>query len=161
MAGMAFFGASHIVYTLAFGLTPFGLKEFLFTGSVIVTILCTLPFCAEGVFRYAVAGYAIVIWLMGWRVLARFNLRGDIPWRKIYAAGGVFLFVVSDITLAVNKFCRPIPVEREIVMVTYYAAQLCISLSAVNSRRLMMQPVPGDWRGGRSVSNGATTHGPL
>ena len=63
----------------------------------------------------------------------RFNLRGDIPWRKIFAACGATLLVISDTFLAINKFCWPIAGERYIVMVTYYAAQLCIALSVVNS----------------------------
>lgn len=70
----------------------------------------------------------------------RFQLKGEIPWRKILAACGAILFVISDIVLAVNKFCWPVVGERYIIMVTYYAAQLCISLSAVNS--CLVHPAP-------------------
>ena len=150
IAGMGCFGAGHLVYTLAFGLTPFGVKECVFSGSLGLAILSVLLPCVEGVFTYAVVGYAVVLWLMGWRALARFSLRGDIPWRKIYAACGALLFVFSDTVLAVNKFCWSIPFERELVMVTYYAAQLCISLSVLNSRRLIVEE-EGKRREGRTL----------
>ena len=66
-------------------------------------------------------------------IICRFNLQGEIPWRKIYAAIGATLFVISDTVLAINKFCSPVAGERYIVMVTYFAAQLLIALSVVNS----------------------------
>lgn len=63
-------------------------------------------------------------------------MRGKIPWRKIYAAIGAVLFVISDLVLAVNKFCQPVAGERYIIMTTYYAAQFFIALSVVNSMLL-------------------------
>ena len=66
-------------------------------------------------------------------LITRFNLKGEIPWRKIYAAIGATLFIFSDYVLAVNKFCFPVPAEQHVIMVSYYAAQFFIALSVVNS----------------------------
>ncbi|MGH0144530.1 UNVERIFIED_CONTAM: hypothetical protein FKN15_045627 [Acipenser sinensis] len=50
---------------------------------------------------------------------------------KLSACLGAMLFMVSDLTIAVNKFCFPVPHSRAIIMATYYAAQMLIALSAV------------------------------
>ncbi|KAI5929331.1 Lysoplasmalogenase-like protein TMEM86A [Manis javanica] len=49
---------------------------------------------------------------------------------------------LSDLTLALNKFCFPVPYARVLIMSTYYAAQMFIALSAVESR----EPVEDDRR---------------
>jgi uncharacterized membrane protein YhhN len=133
LLGLASFSVGHFVYTLAFGWRPFGLKEFLFTFSVGIPGLAVLASCVTGVMRYLALGYGVLILVMQWRALARFSLKGEIPWRKIYAAIGATLFVFSDYVLAVNKFCFPVPAEQHVIMVSYYAAQFFIALSVVNS----------------------------
>ena len=134
LLGMAFFGCAQIAYTIAFGFSPFGMKELAFSLLVLLVILSVLLPCLSGLLYYAITGYSMLLALMSWRALARFNLKGEIPWRKIYAACGAALFVASDSMIAVNKFCWPIPGQRSLIMVTYYAAQLCFSLSVINSR---------------------------
>ena len=132
--GMAAFGCAHLCYILAFGLHPFGLKELV--PCCLVTLLVlggVLPCVPSGVLTWAVPVYIVLVASMAWRSLARFNLRGDIPWRKIFSAVGAFLFATSDLVLAVNKFCFSVPLEHELIMLTYYGGQLCIALSVVNS----------------------------
>lgn len=46
---------------------------------------------------------------------------------------GAFFFVVSDSVLSLDFFIRPIPYSHPIIMFTYYAAQLGIALSIVDS----------------------------
>ena len=132
--GLACFLIAHIFYTLAFEFTPFGLKEFLVLSTIAVPLFSIVLPVLSGPILYAVLIYGLLLWLMSWRSLARFSLKGDIPWRKIFAACGAILFVVSDSVLAVNKFVMPLPWERQVSMTTYYSAQLCLSLSVVNSR---------------------------
>ena len=134
MTGLGFFLLAHVCYTLAFEFRPFGLKEFLVLSLIAVVMFSIVLPLLSGVIFYAVLFYGLLLWLMSWRSLARFSLKGDIPWRKIFAACGAILFVISDAVLAVNKFVVPVPWEREVIMTTYYAAQLCLSLSVVNSR---------------------------
>lgn len=133
-AGMGNFGIAQIAYTIAFGFTPFGLKELIFSLSGAMVLLSIILPYLSGLLYYCISAYGLLLCLMGWRALARFNLKGEIPWRKIYAACGATLFVASDFAIAFNKFCLPIPGQRSVIMATYYAAQLCISLSVINSR---------------------------
>lgn len=142
IAGMFFFACGLICYILAFGFSPFGFKEFIIVAAVCTSIIgYILTFIPEGVLLYGIMGYSCLITLMAWRALARFNLKTVVPWRKVFAAVGALLFVTSDLSLALNKFCWSLPWERTIIMVTYYAAQLCISLSVINSRLYLKEDI--------------------
>ena len=132
--GMLSFACAHICYIVAFGIHPFGLKELVPCLLVCLLVLCcVVPCVPAGLLTWAVPVYVVLVSVMAWRSLARFTLRGDIPWRKIFSAVGAFLFSMSDVILAVNKFCFVVPLEHELVMLTYYGAQLCIALSVINS----------------------------
>ena len=132
--GMLCFGCAQVAYILAFGFAPFGLKELVactVLGSPVVSVVVTgLP----SFLLYPILSYGLLLFIMNWRALARFSIKDDIPWRKIFAACGACLFVISDSCIAVDKFVWAIPGERTIIMITYYAAQLCLSLSVINSR---------------------------
>ena len=134
LGGMLCFGFALLAYICAFGFTPFGLKELVgcsFIFAIASTILAmTLP----SPLVHLVLSYAFILLLLNWRSHARFNIKGEIPWRKIFAACGAGLFFVSDFCIAINKFVYEVPGERAIIMTTYYAAQLCLSLSVINSR---------------------------
>jgi uncharacterized membrane protein YhhN len=134
LAGMASFSIGHIVYLIGFGFKPFGLKELVFCLFIILAVFPSVVYpCLKGVMVPAVTFYSFLLLLGSWRALARFSLKDDeIPWRKIYAAVGTVLFVLSDTVLAVNKFCTPFSFARVIVMSLYYGAQCCIALSAVS-----------------------------
>ncbi len=132
--GMVAFACAHVCYIIAFGIHPFGLKELIPCLLVCVLVLsAVIPCIASGVLVWAVPVYVVLVACMAWRSLARFTLRGDIPWRKIFSAVGAFLFATSDLILGLNKFCLTVPFEHELVMVTYYSGQLCIALSVINS----------------------------
>ena len=156
LAGMVLFMLGHISYIFAFGFSPFGRGEFVLSTVVSVAIYATLlPRLPSMLMVIAVGIYSAIIGTMGWRALARFNLRGEIPWRKIYTAIGALLFISSDVILAVNKFVWKFPQEKEMIMVPYYLAQMGIALSVMNSGHLVhkddvnksKKPVP-------SLSNG-------
>ena len=134
VAGMLCFVGTQICYILAFGFAPFGTKElipccigYVAAMSIIYPCLPTVHYLS-----FIVPVYGILLMIMGWRSLACFKLNGDIPWRKILCAVGAVLFVVSDSCIAINKFCYSIPLQHIVIMSTYYAAQLCISLSVIN-----------------------------
>ena len=70
-----------------------------------------------------------------WRAVARVQFFGDLwTWTKLCAFAGSLLFIVSDFVIAVDKFRHPVPYSHQIIMVTYYAAQLGITLSVVDSQ---------------------------
>ena len=134
LLGVACFSCAQISYSVAFGFSPLGMKELVVCATMLfVGWAAILPSVSGGI-QYALLCYGLLLCTMTWRSLARFTLKGDIPWRKIYSAFGACLLAVSDTTLAVNKFIFPVPCERAVIMVTYYSAQLCFSLSVVNSR---------------------------
>lgn len=135
LTGMILFLFGHMAYVHAFGFRPFGLKEFILCVFVCSFIYCTLyPTLPSPVMTVAIAVYTAVIGAMAWRALARFNLKGDIPWRKIFAAVGALSFVASDTILAVNKFMWRFPCDKEVIMLPYYIAQMGIAMSVINTR---------------------------
>uniref|UniRef100_H3AK95 lysoplasmalogenase n=1 Tax=Latimeria chalumnae TaxID=7897 RepID=H3AK95_LATCH len=133
--GLLMFAITHILYSSAFGMKPLNLRA----GFVIFLIS---SFCysllysyLSGPFTYLVGVYIIIIGFMGWRAIAGVQLFNDLwTWTKLSACIGAVLFMVSDLSIAVNKFCFPVPYSRAIIMATYYAAQMLIALSAVECR---------------------------
>lgn len=71
---------------------------------------------------------------MVWRAVARVQLFEDLwTWTKLCSCGGGILFALSDFIIGFNMFVSPIPYSNMLIMVTYYAAQLGIALSVVDS----------------------------
>ena len=133
LAGMAAFAVGHVAYIVGFGHKPFGLKELVFSCVTALSLYSTIYPCLSGIMFPAVTFYTFLLFVGGWRALARFSLKDDeIPWRKIYAAVGTAVFILSDTVLAANKFCGPFPFARVVTMTLYYTAQCCIALSAVS-----------------------------
>lgn len=140
LVGMGSFAVGLIIYAIAFGFRPFGVKELalaLVAYSIIYVVLFPSLY---GFMAIAVTVYGSLLTMLGWRAMARFTLKDlDIPWRKVYAFAGIFLFIVSDVVLAYDKFCGRVVFGREIVMTTYYAAQCCIALSIINHNLLITE----------------------
>ena len=77
---------------------------------------------------------------MLWRAFARTELlTGNWKWTKMCSFLGALVFVISDTFLAFYEFnaitnlISPIRVHQ-IIMITYYAAQLGIALSVVDTK---------------------------
>lgn len=71
---------------------------------------------------------------MVWRAVARVQLFEDLwTWTKLCSCGGGILFAISDLIIGLNMFHAPVPHSQMLIMVTYYAAQLGIALSVVDS----------------------------
>ncbi|ELK15968.1 lysoplasmalogenase-like protein TMEM86A [Pteropus alecto] len=133
--GLLMFAVTHMFYASAFGMRPLALR----TG-LVMTVLSGLFYAyvypgLSGAFTYLVGVYVALISFMGWRAMAGLRLVGAAwRWTELAASGGALLFIVSDMAIALNKFCFPIPYSRALIMSTYYAAQMLIALSAVESR---------------------------
>ncbi|XP_073434369.1 lysoplasmalogenase TMEM86A isoform X2 [Dendrobates tinctorius] len=129
------FAITHILYSSAFGMKPLDLRTgavMAFVSSLLYSLLYSY---LSGPFTYLVAVYTALIAFMAWRAVAGMQLCNDLwTWTKLSGCIGSMLFIVSDLTIAVNKFCFPVPCSRTIIMATYYAAQMLISLSAVECR---------------------------
>ncbi|XP_014597366.1 lysoplasmalogenase TMEM86A isoform X2 [Equus przewalskii] len=133
--GVLMFAVTHMLYASAFGMRPLALR----TG-LVMAVLAGLYYALlypglSGAFTYLVGVYVAIITFMGWRAVAGLQLVGAAwRWTELAAGSGAVLFMVSDMTIGINKFCFPVPYSRALIMSTYYAAQMLIALSAVESR---------------------------
>ncbi|XP_077722371.1 lysoplasmalogenase TMEM86A isoform X2 [Canis aureus] len=136
--GLLMFAVTHMLYASAFGMRPLALR----TGLVMAVLSCLayalLYPCLSDAFTYLVGVYVALIGFMGWRAMAGLRLVGAAwRWTELAAGSGAVLFIISDLTIALNKFCFLVPYSRALIMSTYYAAQMLIALSAVESREPM------------------------
>ncbi len=138
--GLVSFLIGHLFYITAFLGTneqkvPSAAKGILLLAGVIMVgvISGTLIGRGELVLAIAVFAYVAVILTMGWtsfRTGSRF------------AIIGAMLFLISDTVLALNKFILDVPYSHQLIMFTYYGAQIFIALSITEysaSRNKMVQ----------------------
>ncbi|MCY1046189.1 lysoplasmalogenase [Corallococcus sp. bb12-1] len=77
-----------------------------------------------------VMAYVAVICTMGWRAWALMGAPGLARREQWLAFAGALLFAASDGLLSIKLFVRPLPGAGYAIMLLYWAAQLCIALSA-------------------------------
>lgn len=146
LLGMLMFAIAMCLYVSAFGFRPFGVKQFLFCALLMSLFYAVFipALLHRTVMLISVSIYIFLLALAEWRVLAGVSREGGmIRWRKVYAAIGISLFVISDCILGISKFIQPILFHRLLVMSTYYSAQLFISLSVINSHIFIdISPTP-------------------
>lgn len=133
--GVAMFAVAQVMYSWAFGFRPFKAH----VGAVLAAIggilfIFLLP-GLEGIFVYIGILYITLILTMAWRAIARVEFFNDLwTWTGLCGCIGALLFVISDLVISVDKFLFPVPYSHQIIMLTYYAAQLGITLSVVDSQ---------------------------
>lgn len=132
VAGLAAFLLAQATYIAAFSLG---------TGLSFSQLPLALPFAAVGfgVLAYLwpklgglkapVTVYVTVIVAMVWRAAVRASSGAVPPFSGYVALGGACTFLVSDSTLAINRFRRPLRDAEAAVLSTYWAAQFLIALS--------------------------------
>jgi alkylglycerol monooxygenase len=94
------------------------------------------------VLKVAVAAYAVVIALMAAQAIGRAMVTRDTA--SIGVAAGAVFFMLSDSTLAINKFALPLPMSEFAILSTYYVAQILI---VHNVRATADVVAPGKARG--------------
>lgn len=130
VAGLASFLFAHLCYLAAFtsdagfgaGLVLW-LPFFAAGGAVVALVWPGLRPALRG----PVAAYVVVIAAMAGQAAGRWSVVGNDA--ALLAAAGAGLFVVSDATLAIDRFRRPFRAARAVTLATYWAAQLLIALS--------------------------------
>lgn len=148
--GMMAFAVAQIFYISAFGWRPFKLLigvifyvlgafcECNFRHKNCNLIKIFIDFAAvslmfknfEGILVFGVPIYCLLLLTMGWRSNARIQNMKNLP--KIFCGIGGILFVISDSLIAFDKFYAPIKYSGILIMVTYYIAQLGITLSILD-----------------------------
>lgn len=132
LAGVGLFLLAHVLYVAAFvtderALRPLRALPFaLYAGSMYVFLRPRL-----GALALPVLAYVVAIAAMMWRAAARLRA-GDTAGR--WALAGALAFGLSDSLLALHRFHAPLPGAAAAIMLTYWAGQLGIALSAATSR---------------------------
>ncbi|XP_039366075.1 lysoplasmalogenase-like [Mauremys reevesii] len=116
LLGMVAFALAHVCYIWALGLRPARPWLLLLLALGWAGAYATLWPCLGGPYVPAVGGYSALLAAMAWRALAR-------PPPHLAVATGSLLFMASDLVLAWDHFCAPVPQARLVVMGSYYAAQ--------------------------------------
>ncbi len=129
--GLVAFLLGHVFYIVVFASYACGMGMF-----PPAAWLLLVPYIATGAFGYrligphagamkkAILAYTVIIAVMGTATvlpLGTASLAGVLT-----AMAGAFVFIVSDITNAYNKFAREIAHERVYTMSTYLAGQLLL-----------------------------------
>jgi len=133
--GMGAFAVAQIMYTAAFGFkplnAPLGIALYVL-GTVAVLFL--MP-GLHGVLAVGVPLYSVLLMTMIWRATARVQFFEELwTWTKLCSCAGGIVFGISDNLIAFNQFYKPLPHAEVLIMTTYYAAQLGIALSVVDSK---------------------------
>lgn len=91
--------------------------------SVVITVL---PY--TGTLTLAVLFYMAIISLMAMLAIFSHGQHG-------YLTAGVYLFIISDSLIALNKFVVPLPAQHLWVMSTYYLAQYCLFIGCLKQSK--------------------------
>jgi len=134
LLGLGLFLVVQVTYGLTFTwFNGFQQQDFLLVLPVVIVISAAIYaflYPGLGKMKLPVGCYVLITTFMAWRAAA--TLFGAafplLPASLITAGAG--LFYLSDVILAVNKFKRPFNWDIPLNLLTYYAAQLLIVLSA-------------------------------
>lgn len=133
MLGLGAFLVSHLFYIGAYrqhktetGEGFYGVQKVRYAFPIVLagTGLITILFPVLGGLKLPVSAYALVLVIMVLAALFRFGFTGSTSFWFVFV-GAVF-FLISDSSLAINKFLNPIPHSGLLVMTTYMSAQLLI-----------------------------------
>ncbi|XP_035912158.1 lysoplasmalogenase [Anopheles stephensi] len=125
--GMGAFGVAQVFYIWAFGMKP--LKLWIGVTLYLSGFFATAVFFGNlnSVIKVCLPFYAILLLTMCWRSLAR--IEGSNNYLRLVCGIASILFVVSDGIIAFDKFFTTIQSAQTYIMVTYYFAQVGITLS--------------------------------
>jgi alkenylglycerophosphocholine/alkenylglycerophosphoethanolamine hydrolase len=148
LAGVALFLAAHVLYVAAFVADERALRAWraLPFASYAASMYAFLR-PGLGAFAVPVGAYVVAIAAMMWRAAARVHA-GETAGR--WALCGALAFGLSDSLLALHRFHQPLPGASVAIMLSYWAGQLGIALSATGpgrsarSRTAAAAPVASD-----------------
>ena len=129
--GLVSFLIAHLLYVTAFvSLGGFGSNLLLLLiWSIPALMVYQLLAAHLGKLKLPVIFYMAAILIMAWQGTEAGLLMGKN--QGIFAIAGVTLFVISDSTLAINRFRQHFKSAQAVVLGTYFPAQLCIALTTI------------------------------
>ncbi len=127
--GLVSFLIAHMFYITAFSSNITKFMSPLFIFPYILFGIAIFKFLSPGLgkLKIPVIIYLIIILAMVVMATNRVVILGDLS--SILAFTGAFLFMISDTTLAINKFKVSFKSAEFIILSTYYIAQVLIALS--------------------------------
>jgi uncharacterized membrane protein YhhN len=125
--GLLSFLVAHVVLIVAFALQATGLSWWLLLPVIAGTGMYTALAPHLGRMKIPVVVYITVIAAMAWFALERWHLQGSTS--AALAASGSVLFLLSDSTLALNRFRAKFRLAELLVLSTYYASIWLTALS--------------------------------
>lgn len=140
LAGLVAFLLAHAAYVIGFnipvpGMSAWGIALAVMLGvggaRVIRRIIDPLAAKGQGHMRMPILVYSIMISLM---VLSAMLKLTDVNWKAgaaLLVSAGAFLFYISDIILAWNKFVAPIPHGRISNIAAYHLGQIALIAGVV------------------------------
>ncbi|ELU03827.1 hypothetical protein CAPTEDRAFT_223328 [Capitella teleta] len=132
--GLAMFALAQVMYTWAFGFRPLSLRTCSVCACLGFFVYWLILPGLEGPMVWMAGLYVALICTMAWRAIARVKFLNDgWTWTGLCSSGGSVLFLMSDFVIAVNRFRFDVPYSHQLIMATYYAAQLGIAVSVVDS----------------------------
>lgn len=133
LPGLVSFFLAHLLYSYAF----FSQTDAHFNIWVPVVLICIgiivylLLLPTLGAMRLPVAGYSFAILVMAWGAIEVWlDVRSPFAG---YGAMGALIFIISDVVLAIDRFRSSSAFSRHVIMVTYYSAQMLLTLSALKA----------------------------
>ncbi|MER2108919.1 MAG: lysoplasmalogenase [Solibacillus sp.] len=134
--GLSSFLIGHVFYIIAFrsSVSPAPklakILLIMYGLSMAIWLAGTLLTRGEIIVAIAVCAYIIIISMMGWTAFHT---------KESFAIIGALLFITSDSILAINRFITAVPFEHEMIMLTYYTAQLFLMLSIRKIQQKVIQ----------------------
>ncbi|MEJ2342878.1 MAG: lysoplasmalogenase [Gemmatimonadales bacterium] len=125
--GLLSFLVAHVVLSVAFALQATGLSWWLLLPVIAGTGMYMALAPHLGRMKIPVVVYITVIAAMAWFALERWHLQGSTS--AALAASGSVLFLLSDSTLALNRFRAKFRLAELLVLSTYYASIWLTALS--------------------------------
>ncbi len=144
LPGLGAFLLTHLTYVIGFNLSlpeisvlgiGLGLVIGLGGARVVRRILASVIAKGQGHLQMPIAAYGIMISLM---LLSAMLKQFDVAWEAGAAAlvsAGAFLFYLSDLILAWNKFVTPIPHGRIYTLAAYHLGQIALIAGVIAQYR--------------------------
>ncbi len=137
LPGLGAFLVAQVIYCILFsGQFKKSRNGFIWLAAIVIYTVAMASFILPnaGQFSLVISFYLVAISCMA--ISAGFRNDSQFIW----VALGAFIFMVSDSLIAINKFVQPFPLAGVAIMVSYYLAQLMITLGII--RHQLQQQAP-------------------